>query len=36
MDEITWMGLNTKIGKQLDNYYKVVSINKSLSKQNFF
>ena len=30
------MGLYTKIDKQIDNYYEVVSINKSLSKQNFY
>ena len=30
------MGLYTKIDKQIDNYYAVVSINKSLSKQNFY
>ena len=30
------MGLYTKIDKQLDNYYEVVSINKSLSKQIFY
>ena len=29
------MGLNTEIDKQIDNYYEVVSINKSLTKQNF-
>ena len=30
------MGLYTKIDKQIDNYYEVVSKNKSLSKQNFY
>ena len=30
------MGLYTKIDKQIDNYYEVVSLNKSLSKQNFY
>ena len=30
------MGLNTKIDKQIDNYYEVVSMNKSTSKQNFY
>ena len=30
------MGLYTKIDKQLDNYYEVVLINKSLSKQIFY
>ena len=29
------MGFYTKIDKQIDNYYEVVSINKSLSQQNF-
>ena len=29
------MGLYTKIDKQIDKYYEVVYINKSLSKQNF-
>ena len=29
------MGLYTKTDKQIDNFYEVVSINKSLSKQNF-
>ena len=29
------MGLYTKIDKQIDNFYEVVSINKPLSKQNF-
>ena len=29
------MRLYTKIDKQIDNYYEVVSINKSLTKQNF-
>ena len=29
------MGLYTKKDKQIDIYYEVVSINKSLSKQNF-
>ena len=29
------MGLYTKIDKQMDNHYEVVSINKSLSEQNF-
>ena len=30
------MGLYTKIDKQIDNYYEVVSLNKSLSNQNFY
>ena len=30
------MGLYTKTDKQIDIFYKVVSINKSLSKQIFF
>ena len=30
------MGLYTKIDKQTDNYDEVVSIDKSLSKQNFY
>ena len=30
------MGLYTKVDKQIDNYYEVVSMNKSLSKQNFY
>ena len=30
------MGLYTNKDKQLDNYYEIVSINKSLSKQNFY
>ena len=30
------MGLYTKNDEQTDNYYEVVSINKSLSKQIFF
>ena len=30
------MGLYTNIGKQLDNYDEVVSINKSLSQQYFY
>ena len=29
------MGLYTKIGKQIDNYNEVISIDKSLSKQIF-
>ena len=29
------MGLYRKIDTQLDDYYEVVSINKSLSNQNF-
>ena len=28
------MGLYTKIDKQLDNYYEILCINKTLSKQN--
>ena len=28
------MGLYTKIDNQLDNYYEILCINKSLSKQN--
>ena len=30
------MGLYTKIDKQIDKYYEVVSINKSLTKQNYY
>ena len=30
------MGLYTKIDKQLDNYYELVSINKILTNQNFY
>ena len=30
------MGLYTKTDKQIDKFYEVVSINKSLSKQNFY
>ena len=30
------MGLYTKIDKQLDNYYEIVSINKRLTKPNFY
>ena len=30
------MGLYTKIDKQLDKYYEIVSINKRLAKRNFF
>ena len=30
------MGLHTKIDKQKDNCYEVVSINKSLPTQNFY
>ena len=30
------MGLYTKIDKQIDNKYTVVSMNKSLSRQNFY
>ena len=30
------MGLYTKIDKQLDNYYEIVSISKRLAKQNFY
>ena len=30
------MGLYTKIDKQIEKYYKVVSINKSLSKRIFY
>ena len=29
------MGLYTKNVEQIDNYYEIVSIKKSLSKQNF-
>ena len=29
------MGLYTKIDRQLDNYYELVSINKILTNQNF-
>ena len=30
------MGLYTKIDKQLDNYYELISINKRLAKRNFY
>ena len=30
------MGLYTKIDKQLDNYYEIVSINKRLTRQIFY
>ena len=30
------MGLYTKIDKQLDNYYDLVCINKSLARQIFY
>ena len=30
------MGLYTKIDKQLDNYYELVSINKILTNQSFY
>ena len=30
------MGVYTKIDKQIDNYYELVSINNSLSKQIFY
>ena len=30
------MSLYTKIDKQLDNYYEIVSINKRLAKPNFY
>ena len=30
------MGLYTKIHKQLDNYYELVSINRRLAKRNFY
>ena len=30
------MGLYTKIEKQLDKYYEIVSINKNLPKQKFY
>ena len=30
------MGLYTKIDRQLDNYYELVSINKRLANQNFY
>ena len=30
------MGLYTKIDRQLDNYYELVSINKRLAKRNFY
>ena len=29
------MGLFTKIYEEIDNYYEVVSLKKSISKQNF-
>ena len=30
------MGLYTKIDKQLDNYYELISINKRLARRNFY
>ena len=30
------MGLYTKIDKQLDNYYELISINKRITKQIFY
>ena len=30
------MGLYTKIDKKIDNFYEVVPVNKSLSKQNLY
>ena len=30
------MGLYTKIDNQLDNYYEIVSINKRITKRNFY
>ena len=30
------MGLYTKIDKQLDNYYEIVSINRRFAKRNFY
>ncbi len=30
------MGLYTKIDNQLDKYYEIICINKSLSKQNYY
>ena len=30
------MGLYTKIDKQLENYYEIVSINKRLTKRYFY
>ena len=30
------MGLYAKIEKQMDKYYEVVSINKSISRENFY
>ena len=30
------MSFYTKIDKQLDNYYEIVSINKRLTKRNFY
>ena len=30
------MGLYTKIDRQLDNYYELVSINNRLTNQNFY
>ena len=30
------MGLYTKMDEQIDNYYEVVAINQSFSKQNFY
>ena len=30
------MGLYTKIDRQLDNYYEIISINKRLTRQIFY
>ena len=30
------MGLYTKIDKQIDNYYELISINKRIAKQIFY
>ena len=30
------MGLYTKIDKQMDNYYEIISINKRLTRQIFY
>ena len=33
---LTKMGLYTKIDKEIDKYYEIVPMNKSISKQNFY
>ena len=30
------MGIYTKIDRQLDNYYEIISINKRLTRQIFY